>query len=644
MGLNPQEGLLESKCERIARIITGKYQIKVRIFGTNAYYDFESQELVLPNLADEEFAVLGDVIDGFLDHESAHPMFTDPKYVPDENANSTLFELWNVAEDSWIEREMGTRYVGCKQNLEKLNNKIAGHVIATWKDLNELEKLLFVLGECWRGKTTSESFHDDSSVGELVKSLEPEIKAGSSLASTKDAVDLARKILAKIQKQGNQQKNKKSKSEKQSQQQQGGKDQEQQEQQEQQGKQEQQEQQEQQGKQGKQEQQGKQGKQGKQEQQGKQGKQEQQAQQQAQRVQQQVKEDDCAPLNAERFLNRILDEQLSIRDTSRHSDPEHYLVFSTEYDTEKFYDSDQRFHWSKLYAELKSEIQSYVGNLSSMLSLALTEETQSRWVGGARKGRKFDKRKLSQWFCGSDDDRIFAQLEQGLHWDTAISLLFDCSGSMGSNRNRENKAALARLSAIAFHEALLSSDVVHEILGFNSGGRVPSEFHDLVDAARKKNSENLRRYSRLDDTDNRMVFVPFGAKDGRALCAIDGGAANRDGECVLWAAKRLAARTEKRKVLIVASDGLPAGARYRYTEKKYLQEVVQRVIGAGIELYAIGIKSEHVKGYYPNWITIDSASDLPKVVLQLCQTILKRKGTEHGNLPTVIRPTSGASS
>ena len=139
-----------------------------------------------------------------------------------------------------------------------------------------------------------------------------------------------------------------------------------------------------------------------------------------------------------------------------------------------------------------------------------------------------------------------------------------------------------------------------------------------------------------------MVFVPWGSTDGRAICAINGDYANRDAECVLWAAKRLAARPEKRKVLIVGSDGHPNGAVYGYTEKKYLQEVVAQVIEAGIELYAIGIMDDAVSKYYPHWVVIHRVEDLPQAVMhQLGQALFARKGTTHGNVPAINKPGSG---
>jgi cobalamin biosynthesis protein CobT len=236
---------------------------------------------------------------------------------------------------------------------------------------------------------------------------------------------------------------------------------------------------------------------------------------------------------------------------------------------------------------------------------------------------------------GSDDDRIYKRLEEGENQDTAVCLLWDCSGSMGSSDVPSNKAALARIAAVAFHEALLRAGIVHEVLGFNTAGKVPAELTKAVRDAAKR-GEDMTRYSRLDETDNRMVFVEYGQADGRAITAITGGAANRDGECVLWAAKRLAARPERRKILIVGSDGQPSGARYGETERNYLRQVVDRVTAAGIEVVGIGIMDESVKNYYPTNVTIKTARDLPRVVMGQLTNLLLRKGTSNARRQAAV--------
>jgi cobaltochelatase CobT len=238
---------------------------------------------------------------------------------------------------------------------------------------------------------------------------------------------------------------------------------------------------------------------------------------------------------------------------------------------------------------------------------------------------------------GSDDDRLFKYLEEGIRHDTAVTLLWDCSGSMGSALKPTSKAALARVAAVAFHEALKRcKSITHEVLGFNTGGGSSPELLVLANEAVQR-GEDMDRYSRVHETDNRMVFVPFGSDKGWPIAAITGAAANRDGECVLWAARRLAQRPEKRKILIVGSDGHPQGARYHSTEKKFLREVVQRVKAAGLEIYGLGIMDDAVAKYYPQFQVIRDIRALPKAVMTLLQASLpaRTKGRNHGRMARV---------
>lgn len=649
--LNPTEAALESKAERIARIITKEYGLTVKIEGSLAFINLVNKVIVLPDLTKEEREALQEVLDGFLDHESGHGIFTDVKAFTEAKlkTGTPLHTVWNTIEDYWCEREMGKMYLGCKQNIKKLNDVVLEDLEKKWDEMDPMNRLLFAFGTIWEGRKELKDFLADPFIGGLLPMFIPEIDEGYTINNTGDAIDLARKIMDKIKsvstevpvtqvvsakgeckegdgegdseakakpvKVGNEKDESTGTSK-------GDKD----------------ESEESEGSSG-----------DKDEGEGDTEKPEgtetkpvdAKGIEQAKGIQDMFDsgEELENKMDKEKFVNDNLD---NIRDRSTYRDPENYLVYSEQYDTEVEYTREQKASYTTKYDKLKAEINDYLGNMATMLSLSLTAETEAYWTGGARRGRKWDRRKLPQWFLGGDDDRLWKQLEQGEQWDTAVSLLWDCSGSMGSNTSKGNKAYLARLAAIAFHEALVRANIPHEVLGFNTGG---SPHEELKDKVRRAGDDgiDLSRYSRLDDMDNRYVFVPFGDPDGRALCEIDGGWANRDGECVLWAAKRLAKRPEKRKILIVGSDGQPSGARYGYTEKKYLQVVVRNIINSGIELLALGIMNPSVKKYYPNWALINEATDIPAVVMGELSQQLFRKGMCNVRFPEFHRRPSRGS-
>lgn len=655
-----QEAALETTFQKIARIIARRYGVTVTIRGGRAYVDMQTMNIVLPSIANGQDVKL-EHLDGFLDHECAHVKFTQPKVFETTKGNQTLHAFWNGCEDVWIERSMGREFYGCHQNLERLNEWLYAKCEERWPDTDALGRLHYALERCYRGDHDKEKYAGDPAIGGIIMQLQNEIERGRVCADSMEALAIAQSIFEKIKQlaqdqdpsgggirgeqgddhgddgdadgssggadgddsdgdgdskssgsQGDEEGDEGSGSDSQegngeeSGQSAGG-GQNSGDQQEQEG------------------QQAGQGGQGDDERKAKLK----EAQQQAKEFMGQESSGGFdKPLDVEGLVNEMLEK---FYDWSTRNDPDRYIVFSEEHDYEITYDQDERASLAKEYKRIQDEVRKYVGNLASVLELTLMAESEDRWVGGARKGKKFDQRRLAYWAEGSDDDRIFRYLEEGIRHDTAITMLWDCSGSMGSSSQPRNKAALARIAAVAFHEALKRCKfVAHEVLGFNTGGEYCDELEELVEQA-ERNGDDLSRYSRLDERDARMVFVPFGGDDGRPIAAISGGAANRDGECVMWAAKRLAQRPEKRKILIVGSDGHPQGARYHRTERDYLREVVQRVMSAGLEVYGLGIMDEAVRSYYPNYQVIHDARELPRAVMTLLASSLPAQNRGRSN-------------
>jgi cobaltochelatase CobT len=90
---------------------------------------------------------------------------------------------------------------------------------------------------------------------------------------------------------------------------------------------------------------------------------------------------------------------------------------------------------------------------------------------------------------------------------------------------------------------------------------------------------------------------------------------NIDGEALLWAYRRLLGRSERRRILMVISDGAPVDDSTlsvnpgNYLEK-HLREVIRGIEGRDVvELIAIGIGHD-VTRYYQRAVTIVDAEDL----------------------------------
>ena len=96
---------------------------------------------------------------------------------------------------------------------------------------------------------------------------------------------------------------------------------------------------------------------------------------------------------------------------------------------------------------------------------------------------------------------------------------------------------------------------------------------------------------------------------------------NIDGEALLWANSRLKNRQEKRKILIIISDGAPVDDSTlsvnpgNYLEKNLREVIYQVEKNKEVELIAIGIGND-VSRYYSRAVTIMDVDQLGEVLLE----------------------------
>lgn len=195
--------------------------------------------------------------------------------------------------------------------------------------------------------------------------------------------------------------------------------------------------------------------------------------------------------------------------------------------------------------------------------------------------------------------------------DSAVCLLIDNSGSM-----RGKPIEIACLVSDLISAALERCKIACEILGFTtSGWKGGDSFKDWVLAGRPANP------GRLNDI-LHIVYKSAGEPVRRSrinLCAMlqpDLLKENVDGEAILWATRRLLARPEQRRLLIVISDGAPVDQATlesnadREILDRHLRNVIAEIENSGcIELAAIGVKHD-VSSYYRNSVQIDDIENL----------------------------------
>jgi cobaltochelatase CobT len=209
--------------------------------------------------------------------------------------------------------------------------------------------------------------------------------------------------------------------------------------------------------------------------------------------------------------------------------------------------------------------------------------------------------------------------------DTVVSLLIDNSGSM-----RGRPISIAAMCGDILARTLERCGVTSEILGFTTrawkGGQsreawlaegrppTPGRLNDLRHIVYKRADEPYRHARR-----NLGLMMREGLLKE-----------NIDGEALLWAHRRLLARPEERRILMVISDGAPVDdSTASANGGSYLERHLRQVIGwietrSNVELSAIGIGHD-VTRYYSRAVTIMDAEALGGALIEQLANLFDRR-------------------
>lgn len=132
----------------------------------------------IPSIPDDASPELILAIQGFIDHEVAHVLFTDWKYaVKAKKAGPKLHQMCNLVEDTFIERAIAKKFPGAVYNLGQLHgfflDKITKPALAAAKsDIERFGILMVPLMRAWSGQRAFREFMDASGAWD-----EPLVKA-----------------------------------------------------------------------------------------------------------------------------------------------------------------------------------------------------------------------------------------------------------------------------------------------------------------------------------------------------------------------------------------------------------------------------------------------------------------------------------
>lgn len=203
--------------------------------------------------------------------------------------------------------------------------------------------------------------------------------------------------------------------------------------------------------------------------------------------------------------------------------------------------------------------------------------------------------------CPEVQSRIFKKRIKSEVLDAAVTVLVDHSGSMGGSKIAHAAVAMGLLNETIGN----TLHVPLEILGFT---------YDTGTWISNYRSHSEPRVS------TEQVIKALGISCARMM------ASNADGEAIMYAFERLRQRKEKKKLLIVLSDGQPAAYHPRHVEAdivRYTQDVIKKIEQVpGVLIVGVGIQTKSVVSLYKHSRVIADSAELENSLLSLIDEAL----------------------
>lgn len=260
-----------------------------------------------------------------------------------------------------------------------------------------------------------------------------------------------------------------------------------------------------------------------------------------------------------------------------------------------------------------------VGAASKMLEKAFMSQNRTFFEPGKRSGR-INPSALFRLKTG--DDRVFRKKVEVRAKNSAVSLVIDQSGSMSSS-SRLQKAAIA---AYALAEVLTRIKIPYEIIGFTTGSFYGCDDIDYEKAEEIRETFREQTGRSQFSREGRILWNVYKSFDerfeytqkARMAAAYNHSvhmSSNADAESIALCAKRLGERPEPRKCMIVLSDGQPACAGDSNDQNAHLKYTVKKIERAGIDVVGLGIASDAVRQYYSRNIVFQESREIAERVI-----------------------------
>ncbi len=300
-------------------------------------------------------------------------------------------------------------------------------------------------------------------------------------------------------------------------------------------------------------------------------------------------------------------------------DSSHYRAYSRltdeEIHAEDLCDPEELSRLRQQLDQQLQHLQGVVSKLANRLQRRLLAQQTRAWEFDLDEGM-LDAGRLARVVVNPMLSLSYKRERETDFRDTVVTLLIDNSGSM-----RGRPITVAAMCGDILARTLERCAVKVEVLGFTTrawkGGqsrerwvqdgkpRNPGRLNDLRHIIYKSADAPWRRSRK-----NLGLMLREGLLKE-----------NIDGEALMWAYRRLTARTEHRRILMVISDGAPVDDSTlsvnpgNYLER-HLREVIREIESRDqVELIAIGIGHD-VTRYYRRAVTIVDAEELGGTVMK----------------------------
>jgi len=295
-----------------------------------------------------------------------------------------------------------------------------------------------------------------------------------------------------------------------------------------------------------------------------------------------------------------------------------YTIYTKDFDKVEPLEVDLSSYKDKWLTDLDDKTAHMVGPMQKDIERLMAARSQTLKIPGYRSGKMHG---AGLFKLTTGDDRIFRRKLEIKAVETAVTLLIDCSGSMDGS-----KFETAIAAGYALSMTLDRIKVPHEVLGFTTTDG-SKDYYKEIEVETKRIGDRFSRVEPLNmpifkgwnERVNTTVKKRFAAAEDNISLRN-----NVDGESIEVATQRLLKRPERRKILIVLSDGEPAfyGSGGGGLAKRHCKHAVEMAEKMGVETIGIGIMDDAVKHYYPKHVVLKKLEDLPGAVMGELKKIL----------------------